>query len=172
MVAITPNRVRFTDEQRIEALARIEAGESQHRISQEMGISQPAISKWRKHALEEAAKADNRVIAKVEPIDWTNAYIEASALGARIIRQNFERYDGKELSPRDLQSVAIVAGISTDKALDLRDGRKGTQINVDARSVQLPPGLTVDELRALALGSGPTLELPQGDVTDTNGPST
>ena len=76
-----------------------------------------------------------------EPTEW---YRGAAQLAVERVH---------ELLPETtrLHDVAYAAKAMSDAFLDHRDGRKGTEVHVDARSVHLPAleALTSDELRAL-----------------------
>ncbi len=92
--------------------------------------------------------------------DWKAVREEAGQLfaanamtAAELVRDNLEKLKGQDLKVGDLQRVAIISGIQSDKAYDLLVGRRGAEfnVNVDARSVHYPAleALSSDELRAL-----------------------
>ena len=152
----------YSNEFRVEVVARAHAGESQRALSRELDIPIATLNGW----LSESNEAGERVNKRDDHYDHLELWSRATALAAARIATNVEALPENGLTPRDLQSLAIVGGIATDKMLDLRDGRKGTQITVDNRSLQLPPGLSLDELRALALTPVERIEGPsEGDKT-------
>ena len=149
---------------RLECVARLIANGGRIReTAAELGIPSSTLLNWRDEA-DQGSRADLSVRDKMH----AERYLQASLRGAELMIDELEAALDKErgsIPARDLRDYAIVAGIASDKALDFRDGRKGTQINVDARSLTLPPGLTADELRAIAFAPQPTLEAPSDSTT-------
>ena len=127
-------RTVYTREQKLEAIARVETGESIHKVAAAMDAPYRTVRDWVHRA--KTAGADSLQDYRV---DHAELWGGASELAANLIRKQLTKYaeDDRDLSPRDLQSVAIVGGISTDKHLDYRDGRTKGGINVDNRQVHL-----------------------------------
>ena len=144
---------KYTDQQRIEVLARLEVnGGNVTRTARECGVPKPTLLSWRDKAL---AAGSTMHLTATDPVktDYGEIWGEAAALGGRLIYENFQRYVDRPLTPSDLKNVAITAGIASDHHLDYTQGRKGTQVNVDARTQTVNvEGLTTEELRRLASG--------------------
>jgi transposase-like protein len=144
----------YTREQKLEAIARVETGENLEAVSKELGIPRTTLRDWYTRSQAGGELQDYG-------IDHASLWGEASSLAARLIQKQLARYDDEErdLTPRDLQSVAIVGGISTDKHLDYRDGRTKGGINVDNRQVHLQ--VSAEQAKALIAEAGqPLLEGP------------
>lgn len=150
----------YTDEQREQALALIQAGSSQRQVAAELQVPLSTVNEWHVRALEAIGVSDSKRSDYAEL--WAGAGRLAAVLVADQVAMALE--SGERLPARDVQAYAIAGGISVDKALDLKDGRKGTSISVDARSLTLPPGLTAEELRAIAFQPPPALEEPHNNV--------
>ena len=152
----------YDDGERTNLVARVVAGETMRGVSEDSGVPYSTLKGW----VDSYAEQDRSFSLKIgSPAAYDHAalYGRATALGAQLIQRELQRrldQPDNPVSARDLQSLAIVSGISADKHLDYRDGRKGTQITVDNRSLQLPPGLSLDELRALALTPVERIEGP------------
>ena len=149
----------FTEEQRTHALAVLEAHNGKVReAARELGINPSTLIEWRNLGRAAAGDGNTKINAEI----WESA----QQMGAALVRDQLSRaLDSDERIPaRDLRDYAIAAGISADKHLDYRDGRKGTQINVDARSLTLPPGLTAEELRNLAFAPQPQIGEPDAST--------
>ncbi len=127
------------------------------RTAREVGIPRPTIASWRDTAIEAGQALPMPADGKT---DWTAVREEAGQLcaanaltAAQIVRDNLAKLKDTDLKVGDLQRVAIISGIQSDKAYDLLVGRRGAEFNVsvDARSVHLPAleALSSDELRAL-----------------------
>ena len=154
----------YTDDDRAPLVARVIAGESIHGVSQDAGVPYATLNLWVSAARDgalEASGADH--VTPKQPIDHLSLWSNAAALAAQRIASNVTALPEEGLSPRDIQSLAIVGGISADKFLDLRDGRKGTQINIDQRSVHV---LSADQARAL-LEDAQRLALPPPPAPDS-----
>ena len=134
----------YTHEIRTEAVARVIAGESLRAVAADMGIERSTLRGWYARAQE-----IGEPLMQERGVDHAAQWGEASSLAAQLIKRQLTRYadDDRDLSPRDLQSVAIVGGISTDKHLDYRDGRTKGGINVDNRQVHLQ--VSPEQARAL-----------------------
>lgn len=160
---MTPAKI-YPEDFRAECVARLLANGGRIReTAAELGIASSTLLNWRDEAVQ-GSKADPSVRDKMH----AERYLQASLRGAELMIDELEAALDKErgsIPARDLRDYAIVAGIASDKALDFRDGRKGTQINVDARSLTLPPGLTAEELRALAFSPSPALEAGESATT-------
>ena len=151
--------VPFSDDERIHALAVLEAhGGRVREAAAELGISHSALITWRNLGIAASGAANTKIDAE--------AWAEVQRLGAELLRDQIERaMDSDERLPaRDVRDYAIAAGIAADKYLDFRDGRKGTQVNVDARSLTLPQGLTLEQLQLIAFAP-PALEAPSDTTT-------
>lgn len=133
---------KWTDEQRTEVLARLQAGESIRAVSRALEMPVATI-----HAMAVAAEHE---FAERVPERSKIDYGELALAAAERCRQRVL----EALPNAGVRDAAIAYGIFIDKALDMTLGRKGAVVNVDARhqSLTIPPGLTVDELRALANG--------------------
>ena len=154
---------RWTDHDRAKALAALEMNEGNvARTAREVGIPRPTIASWRDTAIEQGQALPMPADRKT---DWKAVREEAGQLfaanamtAAEIVRDNLDKLKGHDLKVGDLQRVAIISGIQSDKAYDLLVGRRGAEfaVNVDARSVHLPAleALSTDELRALARKAG------------------
>ena len=130
----------YTAEQRAQALAALEMNGGQlRRTAAECGIPVGTLSLWRDTRPECSADAER----KPDYVDLFDGLLRAAV--ARSIA-------GLPAAPA--KDAAVVAGIAADKLLDFRDGRRGTQVNIDARSqhLALPASLTIEELKALAAG--------------------
>ena len=156
---------RWTDHDRAKALAALEMNEGNvARTAREVGIPRPTIASWRDTAIEAGQALPMPADGKT---DWTAVREEAGQLcaanaltAAQIVRDNLAKLKDTDLKVGDLQRVAIIGGIQTDKAYDLLVGRRGGDINVDARSVHYPAleALTSDELRAIVAHWAPDPE--------------
>lgn len=154
----------YTVTQKAEAVARVIAGESMREAAQDLGVPYETLRGWvAKHRsatarLRPAGDASGQASAitqtHIEGLrgqkDATRGagsnrdgfaamWASTEARAAKLISRQLDDYerDGRELSPRELQHIAIVGGISSDKHLDHRDGRKGATTNVDARQVHV-----------------------------------
>lgn len=144
----------YTDEQRIAALAALEAnGGNVKRTAAAVGIPRSTLQLWRDSAVAAAPElALTLAPAATVKTDWADLFGEAAKLGAQLITENLQRYAGTPLKPSELRDVAVVSGIAVDKHLDYRDGRKSASVTVDARSVNLTQ-LTDEQLARLNSGS-------------------
>ena len=80
------------------------------------------------------------------------------------------------LRPNQLRDLSITVGISRDIHFDYTEGRKGTEVVVDARQQSVLAGLSVEELRAIVAqgaqgGEGVTREADPPSPAKTGGPS-
>ncbi len=165
---------RWTDHDRARALAALEMNEGNvARTAREVGIPRPTIASWRDTAIEAGQAlplpADRKTDWKVVREEAGLLYAANSLTAAKIVEDNLEKLKDQDLTVGDLQRVAIIGGIQSDKAYDLLVGRRGAEfnVNVDARSVHLPAleALSSDELRALvreadALDSAVSVDAP------------
>ena len=100
-------------------------------------------------------------------------------LGMAIIRAHLVHYaaemdEGEYLRPNQLRDLSITIGISRDIHLNYSEGRKGMEIQVDARQPSVLSGLSVEELRAIVAsgkeaGEGVDREAEVGGSPDTGG---
>lgn len=136
----------YSDQEREEAVAMVRTGRSQSSVARELGIPLQTLNEWYQRGLTASERSE------LKDTDYAELWGTAGRLAAVLVASQLEMAmaSGERLPARDVQAYAIAGGISTDKHLDYRDGRKGTSISVDARSLTLPPGLTLDELRAIA----------------------
>ncbi len=133
----------YSAEDRAEALAVVAAngGNVVHTANQ-LAIPRGTLETWVREqaayqaALEPSRSASDHARANVE------VWRAAQQLGAQKIVERLEA-DGATL-----KDVAYASKVSSDAYLDHRDGRKGTQIAVDARTVTMP-ALDGDQLRQL-----------------------
>ncbi len=148
---------RWTDHDRAKALSALEINEGNvARTAREVGIPRPTIASWRDRAIEQGQAlpmpADRQTDWKAVREEAGQLFLANARTAAEIVRDNLEKLKGQDLKVGDLQRVAVITGIMSDKSYDLLVGRgAGFNVNVDARSVHLPAleALTSDELRAL-----------------------
>lgn len=129
---------QYTEQQRIDALAALDLNRGNvSRTARELGIPRPTLILWRDTPVSDIP--DTRKTDIVGRL-------------ARVMDSVLDRIG--ELVPRteNVRDLGVVYGILSDKMLDHRDGRKGSEVNVnvDNRQVTLPRDLTVEELRRLA----------------------
>lgn len=136
----------YTDDERETALALIRSGMSQREVAAQTGIPLSTLNVWHVRAIEATDASD------AKETDYAALWGHAGRLAAVLVASQLEKAmeSGEQLPAKDVRDLAVAGGIASDKHLDYRDGRKGTQINIDQRSLTLPPGLTADELRAIA----------------------
>lgn len=146
----------YTDEQRIEALARIEAGESQREVASGMGIPLATVNRWAivTREVAEAVLAADGVLDDETKTQYAARWGKVQRLVAQRAASNVEALPETGLTPSQIRDLSITGGIATDKWYDLTEGRKGAQI--DARSVHLtvPAEQALDMLRMLELSEG------------------
>ena len=142
----------YSPEFRAQALAQLELNAGALRATaREVGVAAPVLMRWRDGA---PGAAYSQVLHSVTliPAKTTEPTDFVALLGQRF-RQALDLLAERLpiMEPRDL---AIATGILSDKLLDHRDGRRGTNVNIDARSqhLALPASLTIEELKALAAG--------------------
>ena len=174
-----PRRV-YSPAQRIEGVARVLAGESIEAAALSLGIPRTCLSRWvTEHNLiavgrSQAALTAVSHTARVEPI--VTIAEAATRRGLRNINRGFDQYEDDTLPIRDrprLRDIAYATDIAHTAHLDYRDGRKGAEIHVDARTqtLALPPGATVADLRALLAESEAGLLARGGVETGEEGKS-
>ena len=141
----------YTPEFRAQALAQLELNAGALRqTARELDVPAPTLQMWRDSevgALQPVQAVQPTVRAKTtEPTDFV------ALLGQRF-RQALELM-AEKLPSMGARDLAVATGILSDKLLDHRDGRKGMELNIDARSqhLALPASLTIEELKALAAG--------------------
>ena len=137
----------YSDAERTAAVALVESGMTQMAVAERLGIPLSTLNQWCTSS-RRSADGDESSEHVNNRIAWAAVHADASRMGAEVAREQMQRYRGQELKPHELRDVMISAGIATDKALDLLDGRKGAQVpNVDAR--QLHFHVTPEQARAL-----------------------
>ena len=159
----------YSDELHLEAVIRVQAGESQREVSRTLGIPLATVHDW----YSEAEAAAGRVHPKDPPaVDHAALWASANEIAAKRIISNVAGLPETGLKPHEIRDIAIVGGISVDKHLDYRDGRKGAQVpNVDAR--QLHFHVTPEQARALleeATRLAPPAALQDGSVSSSSEP--
>jgi hypothetical protein len=145
----------YTDADRVSTLAALDLNAGNvTRTSKQTGVSRLTIRTWRDLALTAGDQlVTSPVTTEKKPKrDWADLYGRAATLGAMLITKNLRRYRYLELKPSELRDVAVIAGIAVDKHLDYRDGRKAGVMVDQSQNLNLPPGTTLDELRALRDG--------------------
>jgi transposase-like protein len=123
-----------------------------HAASRETGIERTTLVRWAK---EMAAVNAGIALALFNPA-------HAKALQERWERLQHLTIDHAEAAltdtehPPRLHDLAAIGRVAHDAFFDHKHGRKGMQIDVDARTVVINPltKLSLDELRALAAGDG------------------
>ena len=128
------------------------------KTARETGIPRPTVILWRNQARE----AGQAVVIPAGPTDWKQIREEAAGAFMRIatkatalLDQELDRYlagDGEPLKPAGMREIAVIKGIASDKALDFTLGRKGAEVNIDARHQQMtvgPAELPPERLHAL-----------------------
>ena len=155
----------YSDEERASAIALILAGESVAEAARSLDAPYETVRAWWWATPQGALQRTEAPIK--QPYDHAALWAESSARAARLIAARLDDYEeqGRELSPRELQHLAIVGGISTDKHLDYRDGRTKQGFSVDARSVNVT--LTGEQAAALLAEAArhAAAELPPGAPT-------
>ena len=133
---------------RTEAVARYRAGETQQAIANDLGVAVSSVSSWNTHqavgvgATMAAAPAERKTELARQAGDIVG-------LGMAIIRAHLLHYaaqmdEGKYLRPNQLRDLSITVGISRDIHFDYTEGRKGTEVVVDARQQSVLAGLSVE----------------------------
>lgn len=163
--------VLHTDTDRSHALAALElAGGNVSKVSRDTGIPRSTITLWRGQAIEAGQVAAATVTTK--PTDWNeirkeagSKFLEIASEAADIVLESLKYFKGRELSAGDLQRIATILGINSDKAYDWLVGRRNSEfnINVDARQQNVLAGLTTEQL--IALTDSPALS-PNGHEAD------
>jgi len=131
--------VQYTEEQRVDALARLEInGGNVLATSREVGISRATLRRWRNEvgAVEEGVRMATAMVA-TEVVTPAERWLAVESQATELLAENLEKFrgaTGAPMEPSDLRHVAVVAGIAADKQLDHRDGRKGNVTNVVANA--------------------------------------
>lgn len=116
---------QYTDQERIDALARLELNAGRLKpTAAELGIPHATLRLWRDQMFAE----NPGTVATLSPpvpeiVDFAGRWAEVmQAAQKRLL----------ELIPQSesVREVAIAAGIAADKHLDYRDGRKGAAVSV------------------------------------------
>ena len=128
--------VQYTEEQRVDALARLEInGGNVLATSREVGISRATLRRWRNEvgAVEEGVRLATAMVA-TEVVTPAERWLAVANQATDLLSSNLTRYNKLKtlLAPDDLRRVAVVAGIAADKHLDYRDGRASNTTNVQA----------------------------------------
>jgi transposase-like protein len=128
--------VQYTEEQRVDALARLEInGGNVLATSREVGISRATLRRWRNEvgAVEEGVRMATAMVA-TEVVTPAERWLAVANQATDLLSSNLTRYNKLKtlLAPDDLRRVAVVAGIAADKHLDYRDGRASNTTNVQA----------------------------------------
>ena len=135
----------YTPAEQAEALAALTTnGGNAKRTARELSIPESTLRHWRNVA---DAVADGVALARVEP-DRAREPLELWRTAAELAGETMiERLK----DTTSLKDASYAGRVANDNFLDHRDGRKGTEVHVDARSVHLPAleALSTDELRAL-----------------------
>ena len=135
----------YTNEERAAALGQLALnGGAVRRTARQVGIPEATIRLWRDEANASGAMLPSS--HPNAPADWsevTRLMKETITEGVAILRGKLPTMGGRD--------VAIAIGILSDKTLDFTVGRKGMELNVDARSQSLtvPPGTTLEDLVSL-----------------------
>ena len=148
---------RWSDHDRAKALAALEMNAGNvAKTAREVAVPRATITMWRDRAIEQGQAlpmpADRQTDWKAVREEAGQLFLANARTAAEIVRDNLEKLKGQDLKVGDLQRVAVITGIMSDKSYDLLVGRgAGFNVNVDARSVHLPAleALSSDELRAL-----------------------
>jgi transposase-like protein len=133
--------MRFTNEQKAQAIARVRSGDSPQLVAQELGCTERTVRRW---AVDCPRMSDEKKDL-AERVAEISERIEQKQIETReILIQRIA-----ELVPQtdDLRAVATAYGIVTEKAL-LTAG-KPTSIHADA-GISIPDDASADELRKLA----------------------
>ena len=110
----------------VDALAALELNRGNLDLTaRQVGVSRPTLRKWRDAAL--AVSADL-------PLKRTDPDFASILAGKELKVLDLI---GKKAPDATFRDLSIFAGIAADKHLDYRDGRKGTNVNVDARQQNL-----------------------------------
>lgn len=110
----------------VDALAALELNRGNLDLTaRQVGVSRPTLRKWRDAAL--AVSAD-LPLKRTDP-DFASIWAGKELKVLDLI--------GKKAPDATFRDLSIFAGIAADKHLDYRDGRKGTNVNVDARQQNL-----------------------------------
>ena len=149
----------YSPDERIEAVSRVLAGESVQAVAAATGVTRSCLSRWTSEQRLIMAGRTSAALSHTARVEPLAAIAEATT--RRTFRLINVRLDDCEPGspipyheqPR-LDSIARAMDYAHTAHLDYRDGRKGAEIHVDARSVMLAPlaRLTTEELRALAAG--------------------
>lgn len=113
---------QYSDQEVRDALAALEMNAGNVlRTAKQLGLPRTTLIEWRDRM---SSAVDTEKPSRVHDFAALWAEVQAAAT-ARML----------ELLPQtdDLRAVATAAGIAADKHLDYAQGRKGTQVNVDAR---------------------------------------
>ena len=133
MVNGSVNKRHHSEAVKQDALARLALGDSAYAVGKALGIPQTTVQMWRRH--NAIATDVLATVSKEEVVTAGQRWAAVQELATGVLAGNLQRYydDGTKLEPHELKDVAIVAGISADKHQDYTLGRKGMQVNVDAR---------------------------------------
>jgi transposase-like protein len=135
----------YTDEERIDALALAEAhGGSVRYAAGELGMPVSTLQ-----TMQESASPRARDHVQNASADYAAGWGEVVRRATRIISAQLARYEAMDLTPSQTRDVAVIAGIASDKHLDYRDGRKGAVTLDQSQHLTLPPGTSLDDVRAL-----------------------
>lgn len=134
---------RYTDEQRTEALIRLELNAGNlKRTAREIGVPPPTLRMWRDGMLA-AGTTMHLSPAAPEKTDFAALWAKVQVVATTRLLELLPRAD-------TIRDVATAGGIAADKHLDYTQGRKGSQVTVDARSQHLTiEGITDAERRDL-----------------------
>lgn len=132
---------------RQEALARVKGGESANRVAQSIGVNRSQLTRW--------AKASGESLQQIAPPIKERIGLDLQIAMVKCVERTLELLEDAT-TPRD---TAYAAKCMSDAALDWLYGRKGSTVNVDARSgdtniqvLQQLAGASLDDLRQIARG--------------------
>ena len=172
-------RPTYRDELKQQAVARHLAGESQAAIAESIGVPRQTVTSWAASADGIRQSLDSGPLSLKKELADQAAGVIHKAL--HIIDATLEHYIaqievGEYPKPSQLRDITVTAGISRDIHLDYTDGRKGMEIQVDARQQSVLSGLSLEELRAIVAsgkeaGEGVDREADLPSPTETGGPS-
>ncbi|MCZ6544178.1 MAG: hypothetical protein O6913_00540 [Chloroflexi bacterium] len=149
---------RWTKHDRAKALAALEMNQGNVAMTaREVAVPRATITMWRDRAIEQGQAlplpADRQTDWKAVREEAGQLFLANARTAAEIVRVGLEKLQGQDLKVGDLQRVAVITGIMSDKSYDLLVGRRNADfaVSIDARSVHLPAleALSTDELRAL-----------------------
>ena len=138
----------YSPEEKAGVVARIRNGATLREAAAPLGASSSRALDWRRQLAPDLERAEQKP-----------EYV--ALLSEQLIAAIQEI--GRKLAEGGLRDVAVATGILSDKLLDHRDGRRGMQLNVDARRQVIQIGAdTPDEVMEYLLAQAglPALDAP------------